>query len=206
MTRVKICGITRLEDALLAQESGADALGFIFYSKSKRYIDPEKAADIISRLNPFIMKVGVFVNENVSGINNISDQCGLTHVQLHGGESPNIVSRINRSIIKAINFSQNLVSDIALWQGRDILIDSGSKEIPGGTGKTLPWEALQALKLQHPFILAGGLSPDNIEKALAMLSPAAVDISSGVESAPGIKDPELVKQFIEKVKGSKKTQ
>lgn len=206
MTRVKICGITRLEDALLAQESGADALGFIFYSKSKRYIDPENAADIISRLNPFIMKVGVFVNESVSGINEISTHCGLTHIQLHGGESPDIVSQIKRSIIKAINFSQNLVNDLAIWQGRDILIDSGSKETPGGTGKTLPWEALQALHLQQPFILAGGLSLDNIEKALAMLNPAAVDISSGVERAPGIKDPDLVKQFIKKVKGCKKTQ
>ena len=201
MIRVKICGITRLEDALFAQESGADALGFIFYKKSKRYIAPEQAATIIKRLNPFLGKVGVFVNEDVHLINEIALLCGLTHVQLHGDEDPGIISGINRNVIKAINFSDNLINEINKWSGFDIMIDSGNMEIPGGTGKTMPWQAFKKLNMDRSFILAGGLNISNVEKGVKMLNPVAVDVSSGVEISPGIKDNNLVKSFIKKVKG-----
>jgi len=201
MIRVKICGITRLEDALFAQESGADALGFVFYNKSRRYIEPDKARILIENLNPFILKVGVFVNESADRINEISVMCGLTHVQLHGNERPEIVQIIRRKIIKAVNFSKNFINEAEKWRGHDLLIDSGTKQSPGGTGKTLPWDALKALNIGNSFILAGGLNVHNIEKGIEILNPAAVDVSSGVEVSPGIKDNNLVKQFIEKVKG-----
>jgi len=201
MIRVKICGITRLENALFAQESGADALGFIFYKKSKRCIKPDEAAAIISKLNPFISKVGVFVNESVDVINEISSQCGLTHVQLHGDEIVEMAQKINRIVIKAINFSENISVEIEKWQNYQLLIDSGTKEIPGGTGKTLPWDSLASLNIANQFVLAGGLNTDNVEKGIEALKPVAVDVSSGVEISPGIKDHNLVKQFIEKVKG-----
>jgi len=200
MIAIKICGITRLEDALVAQESGADALGFIFYDKSKRFIKKDNAAKIIKNLNPFIAKVGVFVNTPADIINEVSDYCGLTHVQLHGSEPAETVKNINRVVIKALNFSENLLSEIKLWQNHALLIDSGSKELPGGTGKTLPWDVLKDIKLDRPFILAGGLNISNIEQALNILHPAAVDVSSGVEYSPGIKDHRLIKKFIEKVK------
>ena len=200
MIAVKICGITRLEDALAAQESGADALGFIFYEKSKRFITDDNAAKIIKNLNPFIAKVGVFVNESSDKINEISAHCGLTHIQLHGTESPETVKHINRIVIKAINYTDNLSREISMWQGHPLLIDSGSKDIPGGTGQTLPWDVLKNLNIDRPYILAGGLTVNNIELALKMLNPAAVDVSSGVENSPGIKDHRLIKKFIEQVK------
>jgi len=201
MTRVKICGITRLEDALFAEESGADALGFIFYRKSKRYIEPEQAGQIIAQLNPFVAKVGVFVNENVKIINDVASKCGLTHVQLHGNELPEIVSEIDKTVIKALNFSKMLVQEVNIWKDFDLMIDSGNRETPGGTGKTLPWNALKDLKINKPFILAGGLNLHNVEQGLEMLRPVAVDVSSGVETAPGIKDLHKISQFIKKVKG-----
>jgi phosphoribosylanthranilate isomerase len=201
MIRVKICGITRLEDALFAQDSGADALGFIFYSSSKRYIDPEEAAEITGKLNPFLVKIGVFVNESTDRINDISVLCGLTHVQLHGDENPQIVSEIKRKVIKAINFSDNILDEIKKWRDHDLLIDSGTREIPGGTGKTLPWQELKNLNISKRFILAGGLNINNVAQGIKMLNPLAVDVSSGVEISPGIKDNNLVKRFIEKVKG-----
>lgn len=200
MIRVKICGITRLEDALFAQKSGADALGFIFYKKSKRYIEPKKAATIISQLNPFITKVGVFVNGDVDVINEISVQCGLTHVQLHGNESIEMARQIKRVIIKAVNFSEHLLNDIKDWENYNLMIDSGTNEIPGGTGKTLPWESLRDLSIDREFVLAGGLNSNNVNQAIKMLNPAAVDVSSAVETSPGVKNHRLVKQFIDIVK------
>ena len=201
MIRVKICGITRLEDALFAEKSGADALGFIFYKKSKRYIDPSKAAVIISKLNPFISNVGVFVNESADTINKIASQCGLTHVQLHGDETEEIAKRIDPIVIKAINFSENILNEIKKWQKYQLLIDSGTREIPGGTGKTLPWDSLKNINIGNHFILAGGLTVKNVKQGIEVLKPMAVDVSSGVEIVPGIKDHNLVKQFIKIVKG-----
>lgn len=200
MIRVKICGITRLEDALTAQKSGADALGFIFYKKSKRYIEPERAATIIQELNPFISKVGVFVDEDTDVINDIASKCGLTHIQLHGQESVSIAQKIHKGIIKALNYDEHLIQKINEWQDYDLLIDSGTKDHPGGTGKTLPWEAIKDIVKNYNFILAGGLNPENVSQAIKILDPPAVDVNSGVEISPGIKDHNLVKQFIRKVK------
>lgn len=201
MIRVKICGITRLEDALFAQESGADALGFIFYKKSKRYIEPEKVAKISTILNPFISKIGVFVDEEAEHINKICLQCGLTHVQLHGQESVDLAARIDRVVIKALNYSEQLTDDIRKWNGYNILIDSGTKDLPGGTGHTLPWEKLKDINPDKGIILAGGLNISNVQKAIEIVAPVAVDVNSGVEKSPSIKDHDLVKKIIEIVKG-----
>ena len=201
MIRVKICGITRLEDALYAQESGADALGFIFYKKSKRYIETEQVAKISKELNPFISKVGVFVDEDPALINKICSQCGLTHVQLHGQEPVELAARINRVVIKALNYSEQLSDDIRRWNDYNILIDSGTKDLPGGTGHTLPWEKLKNIKPDHGIILAGGLNVSNVQKAIEIMNPMAVDVNSGVEKSPGLKDHDLVKKIIEIVKG-----
>ena len=199
MVRIKICGITRLEDALFAEAVGAHALGFIFYKKSKRYVEPQIAASIIERLNPFISKVGVFVDENINTINQISSDIGLTHAQLHGGETPEIAQKIERPVIKALNFTDTISEKIQLWEKYPILIDSGNAEKPGGTGITLPWDSLKSIIKDRNIILAGGLNPENIISALKVLKPYAVDVSSGVEKSPGIKNKDLIKKFIDNI-------
>ncbi|KAA3617432.1 MAG: phosphoribosylanthranilate isomerase [Calditrichaeota bacterium] len=200
MMRIKICGITNLTDALFAQESGADALGFIFYKKSKRYIAPEIVKNITSELNPFISKVGVFVNSSADEINSYSALCGLTHVQLHGDEDISFASLINRPVIKALNFSAQLHEEVKVWKNYTLLIDSGDTENRGGTGQTLPWKELTKITGGLRFILAGGLKPANILEAIKITNAAALDVSSGVEKSPGIKDHSLVREFIESAK------
>jgi len=200
MIHVKICGITNLEDALFAQDCGADALGFIFYPKSKRYILQQDAKSIIQNLNPFINKVGIFVNTSSNDINEIAADCNLTHIQLHGDETVDFAESIHRPVIKALNFNSQLSAQIDIWSGYSLLIDSGNKETRGGTGNTLPWHELKSIVGDLRIILAGGLKPDNIKHAIKTLNPHTVDVSSGVEKSPGIKDKQLVKKFIEFVK------
>lgn len=200
MVRVKICGITRLEDALYAEESGADALGFIFYKKSKRYTEPSAVASITSKLNPFISKVGVFVNEELEVINRIISECGLTHVQLHGEETIDIADKINGQVIKALNFDDQLSERINMWAKYPLLVDSGSRELQGGTGITLPWDKLKSLINSRPIILAGGLNPENVTNGIKIVNPIGVDVSSGVEKSPGIKNKDLISKFMKIIK------
>lgn len=199
MIRVKICGITNWNDASLAQDFGADALGFIFYKESKRYVDPHIAAHITGRLNPFVAKIGVFVNESIDNINEIVQHCRLTHVQLHGDESIDFAKSLNTSVIKAFNYTGEIHNQLKNWQNFDILIDSGDLQNRGGTGKTLPWDKL-SVQIQRPFILAGGLNPGNVRDAIRVKNVVAVDVSSGVEKEYGKKDPEKLKNFILKAK------
>ena len=201
MTRVKICGITNLEDALVAVEAGADALGFVFFQGSSRYISPEHAAAIICYLPPFVQTVGLFVNEKSAIVNAIADQCGVDIVQLHGEESPEYCQAITRRVIKAFRVkdaaSLDTMSDyrVAGW-----LLDAWSPAAHGGTGTTFNWDIAAHAAASRPIILAGGLTPENVAEAVVTVRPYAVDVSSGVESEPRKKSAGLINQFISAIR------
>lgn len=199
--KVKICGITNLNDALLCQSSGADALGFIFYPESKRYIPPEDALKIITNLSPFIMKVGVFVNELPDKINSIASKLKLNAVQLHGDETPETASKINYPVIKSFRITEQFDFSI-LQEYKNIypLLDAYSKKQYGGTGISFNWEMIPE-QYKNKIILAGGVSSDNIEEIMRDVKPAAVDLSSSLESEPGMKDKGKVTEFFRKVNG-----
>ncbi len=200
MVKVKICGITNPDDALTAVEYGADALGFVFYEKSPRYITPESVAKIINELPPFVMTVGVFVNENSSKIKEIMQITDLNIVQLHGDESQEMCDIWPR-VIKA--FRMREFTDLERLKDYNVsayLLDAYDPNIPGGTGQVFNWDiALEATKFGK-VILAGGLNPDNIAKAIKRVLPHAVDVSSGVEKTKGKKDMDKMKLFIERAK------
>ena len=197
MVRVKICGITNLEDALMAVEAGADALGFVFFKGSPRYIAPPQAAAIMKSLPPFVQTVGLFVNEDLAAVNYVADQCRLDLIQLHGEESPEYCSSVKRRIIKALRVkdasSLDMMPDYSVAA---CLLDAWSPVAHGGTGTSFNWEIAAAAAAARPIILAGGLTPENIAEAIVTVKPYAVDVSSGVESAPGKKDAGLVNSFI----------
>ncbi len=197
MVKVKICGITNLEDALMAVEAGADALGFVFFQGSSRHISPDAAAEVIRRLPPFVQTVGLFVNEEAATVNLLADRCGLDIVQLHGDESPEYCTEIRRRIIKAFRVKDGVSLD-ALPQYRvaACLLDTWSPAAYGGTGTTFNWDIAARAAASRRIILAGGLTPENVAEAIAAVSPCAVDVSSGVESAPGKKDAGKVSRFI----------
>jgi phosphoribosylanthranilate isomerase len=186
--QVKICGITNMEDALCAAENGAAAMGFIFYPPSPRYLDPQKAGEIIDRLPQHLVKVGVFVNETAEEIKRIYECCRLDMIQLHGDESPEFCRQFPRDrIIKALELkNENDLKKVTLYDVAAILVDSRHAGLYGGTGKTSNWKL--ASQISQSLILSGGLKEENIHEALRVVSPAALDINSGVESIPGKKD------------------
>ena len=197
MARVKICGITNLEDAIMAVEAGADALGFVFFQRSLRYVSPENAAYIVNRLPPFVQIVGLFVNEELTVVNAIADRCGLDIVQLHGEETPDYCRGITRRVIKAFRVKDAFSLDImAEYHVSGFLLDAWSPTAHGGTGTTFNWDLALHAAACRPLILAGGLTPENVAEAVVTVRPYAVDVSSGVESAPGKKDAVLVSRFI----------
>jgi phosphoribosylanthranilate isomerase len=197
MVRVKICGISTVEDALMAVEAGADALGFVFFQGSSRYISPEQAAAIIRCLPPFVQTVGLFVNEELTIVNAIADQCGLDLVQLHGEESPDFCNGVTRRVIKAFRVKDAASLDaMAGYRVAAYLLDAWSPVAHGGTGTTFNWDIAATAAASHRIILAGGLTPDNVTAAIAAVHPYAVDVSSGVESGPRKKDAGLVSRFI----------
>jgi phosphoribosylanthranilate isomerase len=202
MVEIKICGITRLEDALHAADCGADALGFIFYRKSPRYIDPEAAAKIIARLPGRICAVGGFVNEDAEVVKTVAASCGLDLIQLHGNEPPDYCGQFDGdTLIKALALEMEEDLEKAfLYPVRAILVDARDSGRYGGTGKKASWELAAALGIRHPLILAGGLNRENIAAALQTVRPHAVDINSGVEISPGKKDSEKVKEIIEMIR------
>jgi len=202
MVKVKICGITTLDDALHAVRAGADALGFVFYEASPRYIFPEQAASIIKALPPFIHAVGLFVNADSAFVNATADQCRLDLIQLHGDEPPDYCDLIHRRVIKAFRVKEIAsIEPIGDYRVAGILLDAFSPKEYGGTGLTFNWEIALAAGKYGPIILAGGLNPDNVRQAVERVKPYGVDVSSGVETAPGRKDPEKVKEFIRQAKG-----
>ncbi len=197
--KVKICGITNLEDALLAINLGADAVGFIFYEKSKRYIQTQKAAEIISQLPPFVFKVGVFVNESIDQINNIAETAGLNAIQLHGDECPEFAGEIKLPVIKSIRVrNSDDINIIEQYPNCSSLLDSFDKEFYGGTGANFNWDLIPD-STKGKIILAGGVSTENIEKIFYEIKPYAVDLSSSVEEFPGKKSVSKMKDFFSKV-------
>jgi len=201
--KVKICGITNLEDALLCEKLGADALGFIFYDKSKRYIQPNSAADIIKILSPFTLKVGVFVNEIPENINAISILAGLNIVQLHGDETPKQIDEINLPTIKAFRVSDDFDFDILNdYKNCYFLLDTYSISEYGGTGNTFNWDLIPK-DLKDKIILSGGISSSNIQKIIKEVNPYAIDVSSSLEEFYGKKSHEKLIEFFNYLKGIK---
>lgn len=199
--KIKICGITNLEDALTSIEYGADALGFVFYPKSPRYVIPEEAAKITAQLPPFITTVGVFVNEDPAKIKEIMASARLQVLQLHGDETPQACSTWE-PVVKAFRVKDfvdlkplELYKNVAAY-----LIDSYAPSSYGGTGQIFNWDIAVEAKKFGNIILSGGLTPENIEKAVRWVKPYAVDVSSGVEAEKGKKDLTRVRNFIERAK------
>ncbi|SEI68779.1 phosphoribosylanthranilate isomerase [Allopseudospirillum japonicum] len=202
-TRVKICGITRIEDAHSAIIAGADALGFVFYSPSPRALTYAQAADIVHSLPPFVTSVGLFVNASAQEVNECLRTVPLSCLQFHGDETAEFCASFNRPWIKALRMRPNLdlkASILPYLQATPlsacgILVDAYTPGTPGGTGETFDWRRIPA-DLPCPLILAGGLNCDNIERAIQRVRPYAVDVSGGVEIDKGIKDPEKIHAFI----------
>ena len=202
MLKVKICGITNLEDASLAVRLGADMLGFIFASSPRR-TSPEVAKDILRQVPPFIKSVGVFVNEDPEVIRETINFCGIDMAQLHGDESPEFCNQFMPAAIKALKIKdESILQSVAPYKGKvkALLLDTYSEKMPGGTGKSFDWElAVKIREMGIPIILAGGLGPSNIEDAISTVQPYAVDVNSGVEESPGKKSPILMKELFEKI-------
>jgi phosphoribosylanthranilate isomerase len=198
MLRVKICGITRQEDVLAAAQAGADAIGFQFYKQSARYITPERAALLAKNLPPFLSVVGVFVNDEPEEVRRIAELCHLDYVQLHGNENPNSFSNIPCRIIKAVRVERaDDLIDLERFSVDALLLDAKVGDLFGGTGQCFDWSLLKSITTSVPLILAGGLRPENIASAVKIAHPQAVDVSSGVESAPGIKSFDKMRSFIQ---------
>ena len=203
MTKIKICGITNKIDALAASELGVDMLGFVFYKGSKRYVTPALAEDIINELPPFIGRAGIFVDEAREDVIKIAEDAGLDMLQFHGKESPGycVSFRDKYKVIKA--FRVKTKDDLKVINDYDTdyyLFDAYKSNCVGGTGEVFDWNILKDFEILKPFILSGGLGPDNVERAIKEVAPYAVDVSGGVESAPGKKDAVLLKKFVTNVR------
>jgi phosphoribosylanthranilate isomerase len=198
MINVKICGITNISDARVAVESGADALGFNFYPKSKRYVLAEKAREIIQKLPGEVTRVGVFVNQEIWEVKEIARFCDLNLIQLHGDESPQYCSQFpTSSLIKAVSpRTEKDIFKLKDYPVRAILVDAYEPGCFGGTGKISDWKLAIRIKETHPLILAGGLNAENIRQAIEAVRPHAVDINSGVEISPGRKDHDKMREII----------
>jgi len=202
MVKVKICGITNIGDALVAIHSGADALGFVFYEKSPRYISPDEARDIIRQIPPFVTTVGVFVNEDIGTIRKTVKHASLSVVQLHGSEPPGMCLGISR-VIKAIRVRElSDLEPLRKYKASAFLLDAYAPREYGGTGLIFNWDIAVAAKQFGDIILAGGLNPDNIEKAVQWVRPYGVDVSSGVEEEKGKKDHDKLRLFVERAKNA----
>ena len=201
VVRSKICGITRIEDALAAAEAGADAIGLVFYAKSPRAVSIQQARDIVAALPAFVTTVGLFVNASCGELNEILDAVPLDLLQFHGDETPADCESFHRPYIKALRVQPG--DDIALLaapyaNARGILLDTYVSGVPGGTGAAFDW-SLVPHDLSQPVILAGGLSADNVQAAIKQVRPYAVDVSGGVEASKGIKDAAKIRAFMQAV-------
>ncbi|MBI4229162.1 MAG: phosphoribosylanthranilate isomerase, partial [Deltaproteobacteria bacterium] len=198
---IKICGITNLDDAFLAVDLGADALGFIFYKNSKRFICSEDALRIISELPPFVTTVGVFVNQELEELKSIKKDVGFDLFQLHGDENQDYCRELGNTVIKAIRVKDSVnQKEIDSFPVQAFLFDTYSTIDFGGTGRSFNWELLKGLTFSKSVILSGGLTPENVADAIEIVCPYAVDVSSGVEDYPRKKNPVKLKAFIEAVR------
>ncbi len=205
VVKVKVCGITDLEDAQAAVEAGADALGFVCYRKSPRFVDAEVIRAIVSELPPFVLPVGVFVNEEQKVVRDLLDRCGLVLAQLHGDETAAYCESLGRPVLKAIRLqSRSDFLALAEFKGRalvrGILVDAFSDAAYGGTGHRVDWNLAAEASQLGRVILAGGLTPENVGEAIKIVRPYGVDVSSGVEANPGRKDHAKVRAFIKAAK------
>ena len=204
--KAKVCGMTNLKDALVAVEEGADAVGFIFYKKSPRSVTMKLVREIVLELPPFVDTVGVFVDEAADQINKIADYCNLDMIQLHGDESPAFCKRMRRRVIKAFRVKDmQSVKTLSNFQVSGFLLDTFSECLHGGTGKVFDWNLALPAKKFGPVIMAGGLTPNNVQQAIRQVRPYGVDVCSGVESEPGIKDHKKVRAFLKNAKAGRKT-
>ena len=199
MIHVKICGITSFNDAIMAANYGASALGFIFYEKSPRYINPEILKTWISNVSSSVKKVGVFVNKDVDKVNKIAEELNLGMVQLHGDESPEYCNQMIKPVIKVLRVNNKLNN----YQVATFLFDTYNKENHGGTGESFDWQSILQLNTEIPVILSGGLNADNVLEGIEVVKPSAVDVNSGVEAAPGKKDEEKIKNIFTILKNTK---
>lgn len=205
-TKIKICGITNLEDARFAAGALVDYLGFIFYDKSPRYIEPGEAGAIINWIEG-PEKVGVFVNQTLDDVNSIAKQTGLNYVQLHGDESPEYCGLIEKPVIKAIHIEEESVEYLLKHQIEQyaevtdyLLFDTKIDGLWGGTGKSFDWSLITDLGLDIPYFLSGGLKTGNIKEAIKTVHPFAVDVSSSLEQKPGLKDFGKIEAFMEEIR------
>jgi phosphoribosylanthranilate isomerase len=209
MVKVKICGITNLKDARQALEAGATFIGFNFYERSPRYVTPSAAKRIMQSLPKKVKAVGVFVNETENKMLTIVRRIGLSHVQLHGEESPETVARLQRTlpVIKAIRVRKSFsTSELSRYKNASaFLLDGFDRHRRGGSGKSFPWDIARRAKRVGRIFLAGGLTPANIGEAIRSARPYAVDVCSGVEAKPGKKDPAAVKKFMRAARAAQKT-
>ena len=193
---VKICGMTRLPDALHAVEHGANALGFVFWSQSPRFISPARAAAIIAALPAGVSTVGVFVNETVDVINRVAAETGISVIQLHGDEPPAYADALEWPVVRATTVEQIEEVSSAWPSGTTFLMDAADPVRRGGTGRTIDWQQAASAARVRRIVLAGGLTPDNVAEAVAAVRPFGVDVSSGVEVAPGVKNGDKVARFL----------
>jgi phosphoribosylanthranilate isomerase len=200
--KVKICGITRLEDALAAVRLGADALGFNFWPRSSRYLPPAAARAIVRRLPPFVTAVGVFVDPTRDEVLGAVDVSGVAVAQLHGDEPPELCLSLPLPVVKAIRVDDaHSLAALASYEVQGFLLDAPSAGFGGG-GVTFDWSLAAEVARELPIVLAGGLTPANVAEAVRTVAPWAVDVASGVESAPGLKDEALLAAFLERAKGT----
>jgi len=204
MTKIKICGITNKIDAINAAKLNVDMLGFVFCPKSKRYVQPKVARDIVNELPPFIGKVGVFVDEEAEKVAQIAEEASLDMLQFHGEETPEYCNSFKDryKVIKAFRLKEK--KDLKRINNYDVvdlyLLDTYKADSPGGTGQMFDWKMLEGFEFLKPVILSGGLAPANVNDAISEIAPYGVDVSTGVESSPGKKDIDLMKRFVESVR------
>ncbi len=199
--RIKVCGFTRKEDILFAIQAGVDAIGLVFYPPSPRSVTLEQAEELTEGLPPFVTLTGLFVNATPQEIESCYKRCRLDLIQLHGDESPQDCTALPRRVIKAIRVaSKEDLLHLDRYPVEALLLDAKTQGVYGGSGKSFDWSLLASYRSPAPLILAGGLCPDNVAQAIHQVKPYAVDVSSGVESEPGIKDPAKVIRFIREVR------
>ena len=199
---VKVCGITRLDDALHAVDHGATAIGFVFWQGSPRFISADEAAEIVAAMPDHVTTVGVFVNESVETIRSVAGKTGIMAVQLHGDEPPECAPSIGYPILRSASVDTAAAVGDAWPPSTTLLVDAADPVRRGGTGQVVDWSRAAALARRRPIVLAGGLTPDNVAAAVATVRPYGVDVSSGVETSPGVKDPEKVAQFLARARSA----
>jgi phosphoribosylanthranilate isomerase len=203
MVRVKVCGLTTLDDALMCVEAGVDAIGLNFWSGSVRRVDEATARVIADAVRGRVLVVGVFVDAPAEELERIRARVGLDCLQLHGDESPELLARFLPHAYKAVRVKDgSVVESVRRYPGEHILLDAYVPGLPGGTGATFDWSVARSVGQERKVTLAGGITPDNVADAVRAVSPYCIDTASGVESSPGKKDPDLVRELVSRARGA----